>query len=315
MVYVGSSDELVRRGCYCCGISPHGGSARGPAVVVAGHYCVVAHAGVALRSASPVDSGLLFAISFGRMVSAGRYSQRSHGVFDGFVVEPCFLQSLDAVGFSLYGRYRYPVIGSNVVVGVGVVAHEFDHVEGEGRRVAVLSGPAGKESGPFAVKPPGADAAPLQQQLLHIGVVVELEHDRPFGVVHGVVTFATCSRVRAKILLRECPHRNSASTVRVDNMRPMKRMSSFSKSENMRRNPFMPRTNRSVSLRLLYISRSYSQGSAPLFRGGTTGGNPKSNASRRVPLPWYARSMSRKDPRLCGPRPVNISRPSGALWD
>ena len=91
MVYVGSSDELVRRGCYCGVISPYGGSALGRAVVVAGHYCVVAHAGVALPSASSVDSGLLFATSFGRMVSAYRYSQRRQGVFDGFLAEPCLL--------------------------------------------------------------------------------------------------------------------------------------------------------------------------------------------------------------------------------
>ena len=38
------------------------------------------------------------------------------------------------------------------VVGVGVVAQEFDGITGEGRRVAVLSRPTGQEPGPFAVE-------------------------------------------------------------------------------------------------------------------------------------------------------------------
>ena len=37
-------------------------------------------------------SGLLFATSFGRVVSAWRDSQRRQGAFDGLVAEPCFLQ-------------------------------------------------------------------------------------------------------------------------------------------------------------------------------------------------------------------------------
>ena len=66
------------------------------------------------------------------------------------------------------------MLDADHVVGVGVVAQEFDRVARERRRVAVLSGPAGKEPGPFAVKPPGADAAPLQQQLLRMGVATVL---------------------------------------------------------------------------------------------------------------------------------------------
>ena len=62
------------------------------------------------------------------------------------------------------------MLDADHVVGVGVVAQEFDGVTGESRRVAVLSRPAGKEPGPFAVKPPGADAAPLEQQLLRMKV-------------------------------------------------------------------------------------------------------------------------------------------------
>ena len=112
MVYVGSSDELVRRGCYCCGISPHCGSACGRAGGVAGHYCVVAHAGVALRSASPVYSGLLFAASFRRMMPARRHSQGGDCGSDSFLAEPEFPHRLDAAGPVIFGRLRYPVVNS-----------------------------------------------------------------------------------------------------------------------------------------------------------------------------------------------------------
>ena len=93
------------------------------------------------------------------------------------------------------------MLDADHVVSVGVVAQEFDRVARERWRVAVLSRPSGKEPGPFAVEPPGADAAPLQQQLLDMRVVVEIEHDRPFGVViesgvvHGVVEFLACFAV------------------------------------------------------------------------------------------------------------------------
>ena len=49
----------------------------------------VGHAGVALHSAVCVDSGILFATSFGRVVSARWYAQRRQGAFDGLVAEPC----------------------------------------------------------------------------------------------------------------------------------------------------------------------------------------------------------------------------------
>ena len=87
------------------------------------------------------------------------------------------------------------MLDADHVVGVGVVPHEFDRIPRETWRVAVLSRPAGQESGPFAVEPPRADAAPLEHQLLDMRVAVELEHHGPFGVViesrvaHGAVDF------------------------------------------------------------------------------------------------------------------------------
>ena len=57
------------------------------------------------------------------------------------------------------------------------------------------------------------------------------------------------------------------------------------------RNPFKRRNKRSISLRRLYISRSYSHGSSREADGGTTGINPSAKASWRVSLPSYARSM------------------------
>ena len=75
---------------------------------------------------------------------------------------------------------------------------------------------------------------------------------------------------------------------------PRKSTASFSKREKIPRNPFNRRNNLSISLRLLYISRSYSQGATRVLRGGTTGRNP--NASWRVSLPSYARSEV--DPKI-----------------
>ena len=71
--------------------------------------------------ASYVDSGLLFATSFGRVVAAWRHSQRSQGDFDVLGGEPNLLQRFDALVFFFFGRLRYPVIGSDGVVGVWVV--------------------------------------------------------------------------------------------------------------------------------------------------------------------------------------------------
>ena len=56
------------------------------------------------------------AASFRRVVSARRHAQRRQGALDGFVAEPCFLQRLDALVLSFFGRLRYPVIGSDHVV-------------------------------------------------------------------------------------------------------------------------------------------------------------------------------------------------------
>ena len=54
--------------------------------------------------------------------------------------------------------------------------------------------------------------------------------------------------------------KRSASKMSANEMNPRKITSSFSKRENMRRNPFNRRNSLSISLRLLYISRSYSHG-------------------------------------------------------
>ena len=58
-----------------------------------------------------------------------------------------------------------------------------------------------------------------------------------------------------------CVHtKRSASKMSANEMNPRKITSSFSKREKMRRNPFNRRNSLSISLRLLYISRSYSHG-------------------------------------------------------
>ena len=54
--------------------------------------------------------------------------------------------------------------------------------------------------------------------------------------------------------------KRSASKMSANEMNPRKITSSFSKREKMRRNPFSRRNSLSISLRLLYISRSYSHG-------------------------------------------------------
>ena len=74
-------------------------------------------------------------------------------------------------------------------------------------------------------------------------------------------------------------------------MKPMKITSSFSKREKTLRKPLRRRNNLSISLRRLYMWRSYCQGSTRVAKGGTTGVNPRARANWRVPLPSYARSM------------------------
>ena len=54
--------------------------------------------------------------------------------------------------------------------------------------------------------------------------------------------------------------KRSASKMSANEMNPRKITSSFSKREKMRRNPFNRRNSLSISLRFLYISRSYSHG-------------------------------------------------------
>ena len=85
-------------------------------------------------------------------------------------------------------------------------------------------------------------------------------------------------------------------------MKPRKSTSSFSKREKIRRKPFNRRNKRSTSLRLLYISMSYVHGETRVEDGGTTGVNPSANASWRVSLPSYARSITIDKFSRCGPR-------------
>ena len=54
--------------------------------------------------------------------------------------------------------------------------------------------------------------------------------------------------------------KRSTSKMSANEMNPRKITSSFSKREKMRRNPFNRRNSLSISLRLLYTSRSYSHG-------------------------------------------------------
>ena len=95
-------------------------------------------------------------------------------------------------------------------------------------------------------------------------------------------------------------------------MKPRKSTSSFSKREKIRRKPFNRRNKRSTSLRLLYISMSYVHGETRVEDGGTTGVNPSANASWRVSLPSYARSITIDKFSRCGPRRLSSLRPSGA---
>ena len=117
------------------------------------------------------------ASSFGRVVSARRYAQRRHGGFDGFAREPNLLQRLYAMRSFFCGRFWYPVVGSDHVIGVGVVAQVFDHVAGEGRREFVMSHETGQGPGSVAGQPSGTYAAPLEEELSYAGVGVELQDD------------------------------------------------------------------------------------------------------------------------------------------
>src|SRR5690349_23768885 len=59
----------------------------------------------------------------------------------------------------------------------------------------------------------------------------------------------------------------------------------FFESRENRRNPFRRRNSRSISLRRLYIARSYSHALTRLLLGGTTGMKFRSSASCRVSSP------------------------------
>ena len=68
------------------------------------------------------------------------------------------------------------------------------------------------------------------------------------------------SRKQVEVGLGRVHTKRSASKMSANEMNPRKITSSFSKREKMRRNPFNRRNSLSISLRLLYISRSYSHG-------------------------------------------------------
>ena len=73
-------------------------------------------------------------------------------------------------------------------------------------------------------------------------------------------------------------HTIRASKMSASEMNPRKMgTSSFSNREKMRRNPFKDRNSLSISLRLLYIARSYCHGLIRVLRGGTMGVNPNAN--------------------------------------
>ena len=65
---------------------------------------------------------------------------------------------------------------------------------------------------------------------------------------------------RSQLPLGRVHTKRSTSKMSANEMNPRKITSSFSKREKMRRNPFNRRNSLSISLRLLYISRSYSHG-------------------------------------------------------
>ena len=79
----------------------------------------------------------------------------------------------------------------------------------------------------------------------------ELDFSGVYRVSPDLGTITLLGRVHTK---------RSTSKMSANEMNPRKITSSFSKREKMRRNPFNRRNSLSISLRLLYISRSYSHG-------------------------------------------------------
>ena len=85
---------------------------------------------------------------------------------------------------------------------------------------------------------------------------------RPDEALRGVsdTTQVAVEKPEARDRLGRVHTKRSTSKMSANEMNPRKITSSFSKREKMRRNPFNRRNSLSISLRLLYISRSYSHG-------------------------------------------------------
>ena len=86
---------------------------------------------------------------FRRVMAARRHAQHRHRGFDRFLAESRVQQAFEALGPRFWRGFANPVLDADNVVRVGIVAQQFDRAAGEGWRVAVLSCPAGKGSGPL----------------------------------------------------------------------------------------------------------------------------------------------------------------------
>ena len=102
-----------------------------------------------------------------------------------------------------------------------------------------------------------------------VGVGIRtVESDGVVKFIYGLRDSGQSEQALAKLAAQVCPPaqlgrvhiKRSASKMSANEMNPRKITSSFSKREKMRRNPFNRRNSLSISLRLLYISRSYSHG-------------------------------------------------------
>ena len=112
--------------------------------------------------ASYFDSGILLLLRLGGWCPPGGTPNVDKAILMVLVAEPCLLQCLDALRFRLFGRFRYPVIGSDHVIGVGVDAYLFDQVADEGWREFVMSHETGQGPGLVAGEPLGSLATPLE---------------------------------------------------------------------------------------------------------------------------------------------------------
>ena len=99
-------------------------------------------------------------------------------------------------------------------------------------------------------------------------------------------------------------------------MNPAYTASSLSWRGKTRRHPFIRRNRRSIPLRRLYFSRSYSRESFRFFPEGSTGSRPFSLAGARVPSPSQALTITGSAPSVRTSIGRIGSRPSGAspLW-